>query len=191
MKKILCIAVLACGIGCRSNPSISPYAEPADLQRQTSRAEALSREAANLIYADPVKAEKLLREALVADLFYGPAHNNLGVLFLNAGKLYEAAHEFAWAGKLMPGHPDARVNLALTMEEAGKVEEALEGYNGALAVYPGYLPAIQGLARLTAHLGRNDERMRGWLEEISLRSEDEPWRNWARARLMGMDQAAE
>ena len=45
----------------------------------------------------------------------------------------------------------------------------------------------RGLARLTAHLGRDDERMRGWLEEISLRSHDEPWRHWARAHLASLD----
>jgi len=35
---------------------------------------------AGLIDSDPAKAAELLREALTADLFFGPAHNNLGVL---------------------------------------------------------------------------------------------------------------
>ena len=67
MKRLLCIAVLSCGIGCRSNPSISPYAEHSDLQRETSRAEALSREAADLIYTDPVKAEHDLNALVPPD----------------------------------------------------------------------------------------------------------------------------
>jgi hypothetical protein len=50
-------------------------------------------------------------EALSADLFFGLAHNNLGVLYLKEDKLYEAANEFEWARKLMPGHPDPRMNL--------------------------------------------------------------------------------
>jgi len=56
----------------------------------------LTHEAATLIDADPATAEKLLREALTADLYHGPAHNNLGVLYLKMSppKLYEAASEF-------------------------------------------------------------------------------------------------
>ena len=33
-------------------------------------------------------------------------HGNLGVLYLNRGELYEAASEFEWARRLLPGHPD-------------------------------------------------------------------------------------
>ena len=70
-------------------------------------------------------------EALTRDLFYGPAHNNLGVVFLNQDKLYEAANEFEWARKLMPGQPDPHVNLAITMERAVRNEDAYKSYEAA------------------------------------------------------------
>lgn len=54
-------------------------------------------------------------------MFNGPAHNNLGVLFLERGQLCKAANEFEWTRKLLPGHPDPRVNLALTLERAGSL----------------------------------------------------------------------
>ena len=135
--------------------------------------------AAGVMNERPEEAERLLREALTADLYHGPAHNTLGVVFLHRGDLYAAASEFEWARKLMPGHPDPRVNLALTLERAGRADDALESYGSALAVYPGYLPAMQGLARLQVRSGRIDERTPGLLREIALRGEAPAWREWA------------
>ena len=129
--------------------------------------------------SDPVTAEKLLRESLTKDIFYGPAHNNLGVLFLKQEKLYEAAGEFEWARKLMPGHPDPRVNLAITLERAGRTDEALSTYAAALEVYTDYLPAIEGLASLTARTRKRDERIGAWLREIRMRESSPAWRGWA------------
>jgi Tfp pilus assembly protein PilF len=151
--------------------------------RDTARAEALTKQAADLIESEPERAESMLREALAADLFFGPAHNNLGVVFLGRGDLYEAANEFEWAKKLMPGHPDPRLNLGLTLDRAGQEDGALQEYTAALEVYPGFLPAIQGLARLALATGREEPRLLGWLETIALEGETEEWRRWARSRL--------
>jgi Tfp pilus assembly protein PilF len=171
------------GGACTSDPPIGPYSPPSEADRETSRAEQLNREAADLMSSEPERAETILREALTADLFFGPAHNNLGVLFLKQDKLYEAANEFEWAKKLLPGHPDPRVNLALVMERAGRSEEAFASYEAALEVWPNYLPALQGLASLTLRVGnRDDPRLPAWLSEISLRANDE-WQRWARCQM--------
>ncbi|MBK8172696.1 MAG: tetratricopeptide repeat protein [Sandaracinaceae bacterium] len=163
---------------CRSTP-VGPYAPMSEVARSTTKAEELNREGADLIASDPARAEALLlRDALTADLYFGPAHNNLGVVFLNAGKLYEAANEFEWARKLMPGHPDPRVNLGICLERAGRVDDALESYDAALQVSPGYLPAIQGATLAAIHSGRDDARLTGWLHEIAMRAEGEGWKSW-------------
>ena len=184
MKRVALFVVLAL-VSCRSTDTTSsgPYASQESEARETARAERLTKEAAALIASDPVRAEELLREALSADLFFGPAHNNLGVVFLQREQLYEAANEFEWARKLMPGHPDPRFNLAMTLEQAGQVDEALASYSAALEVYDGFLPAIQGLASLTLKSGREDERMQGWLEDIALRSDQPRWSDWAKKHL--------
>lgn len=70
------------------------------------------------------------------DLYHGPAHNNLGVIYLKKGLLFEAAGEFQWARQLLPGHPDPRLNLALTLETAGKTDDAIATYKTALEVFP-------------------------------------------------------
>ena len=176
---LLLAAVIA---SCRSTPPTA-YTPPQEEQRDTAKAERLTREAADLIYSDPLRAETLLREALAADIFHGPAHNDLGVIFLERGELYEAAHEFAWAQKLMPGNPDPRINLALVMEQAGRNDDARAAYESALEVWPEYVPAMQGMAMLAVRNGAAEPRLRGWLERIALEGEDQAWREWARDRL--------
>lgn len=175
-RALLCIAIALAA--CRSTP-VGPYTPPAANSRNSNEAERLNRLAADLVDGNPVEAETLLRQALTADLYCGPAHNNLGVLYLKEGKLYEAASEFEWAKKLMPGHPDPRVNLALVLERAGRLDDARTNYESALKEYPEYLPAIQGLASLTLRSGRADERLATWLETVALNSHESGWREWA------------
>jgi len=178
---LLLVAFATTAWSCRS-AAPSPYSTPSEHSRCTVEAERLSKAGAEVAEKDPDEAERLFRESLTQDLFYGPAHNNLGVLYLKQQKLYEAANEFEWAKKLMPGHPDPRVNLGITLEMAGKVEDALASYRAALEVYPDYLPAIEGVASLTMRAGKKDERLAGWLDAIALRGETQGWREWAITR---------
>jgi len=166
-------------VGCASRPFTPDGEHP--LRNQQLAAELTSR-AAELISEDPAEAACLLREALDADLFHGPAHNNLGIIHLQNGKLYEAAEEFDWARRLMPGHPDPRINLGLALERGGKVDEALDAYASAMEVYPNHLPAMQALARLQLRSGRADDETLSVLSEIRHRSSDE-WRAWAAQQL--------
>ena len=179
--KNLPLALLLLG-ACASAPT-GPYSPPTEAERDTAAAERLSRDAADLIPEDLERAEDLLREALTADIFHGLAHNNLGMVFLKQEKLYEAAQEFEWAKKLMPGHPDPRVNLGLVMEAAGKTDEALGAFASALEVREEYLPAIQGMARLLVREGRDDDRLDWLLREITMRASDDRWRDWAALEL--------
>lgn len=177
---VIAVCVLGLGLGaCKSASGDGPYEASSEERRDTARALELNAQAADVLASDPQRAEELLREALTADLFCAPAHNNLGVVFLEHGKLYEAAGEFEWARKLLPGHPDPRVNLALVLETAGKTDEALASYEAALEVRPGYLPAIQGAASLAVRVGREDERLAGWLSVIASNSDTREWQSWA------------
>jgi len=184
VKRLACIAasLILAASSCRS-PSSSPYRSSAPADRNTVEAEELTREAADLIDSDLEEAEALLRRALAADIFFGPAHNNLGVVFLKRKMLYEAANELEWARKLMPGHPDPKLNLAITLEQAGRGEEAIAEYTAALEVYPGYLPAIQGLARAAVRDGREEARLEAWRRRIALESPEPGWSAWGRAKL--------
>ena len=173
---------LAAASGCATKGH-GPYTGTPESTRNPDKAERLNQEAADVIDTNPAKAEKLLREALTFDLYHGPAHNNLGIVLLQKGQLYDAAGEFEWARKLLPGHPDPRMNLAYTLELAGRTDEAITTFRTALEVYPDHLPTIQAITRLQIRAGKKDADTPRWLKDIAMRGESEHWRNWARLEL--------
>lgn len=164
---------------------MGPYTgESSAVQRDIPRSQKLYQDARNYLTEHPDRAERLLRESLDADLYNGLAHNDLGVLLLQQGKLYEAAREFAWARTLMPGHPDPRVNLAIALHRGGQVEDAFQAAQSALEVRPGHLPAIQALALLSCRYDLQpaedgDQQVLVWLAALEQRG-DSQWRDWAR-----------
>ena len=103
--------------------------------------------------------------------------------FVCKSKLYEAAGEFEWARKLLPGHPDPRLNLALTLEQAGKTDEAIATYKTALEVWPGHIATVQALARLCVVQHRGSDELAGWLDQVGMQGETEGWREWARGTV--------
>jgi tetratricopeptide (TPR) repeat protein len=168
--------------GCAGSRGGGPYSPLSESDRDGDKARKLNAEAAKVMETSPEKAEKLLREALTADLYCGPAHNNLGVLYLKQGSLFAAAGEFEWARKLLPGLPEPRMNLALTLEKAGRTEEALATYATALEVYPDHIATIEAMALLQVKSGKTDQRTRKMLDDIAMRGESERWRQWAHAQ---------
>lgn len=93
LRSLITVTILVLTTGCATRTG-SLYQTSREIYRDPLKAQELTREAAVIIQSDPDQSEKLLREALTADLYHGPAHNNLGVLYLKQGELYEAAHEF-------------------------------------------------------------------------------------------------
>jgi len=186
---VLLVGLAAVLAGCSTTPT-SPYLTGNDRGRNPDLAERLNSQAAAIIESNPDRAEKLLREALAADLYHGPAHNNLGTLLLAQGDLYDASEEFQWAAKLLPGHPDPRMNLALTLEIAGRTDEALSTYRTALELYPEHIGSIQALTRLQIRTGALDDGTPTNLATIALRGETEQWRQWARLELARRDVGA-
>lgn len=181
----VCVLLIA-GPGCASS-SRSPYTSTADTPRDPREAQRLTQQAATLLESDPERAEQLLREALAADLFHGPAHNNLGVIHLSRNEMYLAAEEFEWARRLMPGHPDPRLNLAMTLERVGRFDDAIDEYRSALEVYPGHIQTVQALTRCRLrHDGehaQHDSEVVADLRDIALRGDSQDWREWARRQL--------
>ena len=72
--------------GCSSSSERLTTSRERDRNQQL--AAELTRKAADLMLEDPIEAERILQDALEADLYHGPAHNNLGVLLLNRGELW-------------------------------------------------------------------------------------------------------
>ena len=132
-------------------------------------------------------AEAAFREALEADLFYPSAHNNLGLVLLQQGRVYEAAWEFKYAAKLMPNSAEPRHNLGLLMERVGRLEDAADLYDEALAINPDNVEVMGHLARVYIKSDRHDAKLRNILEKLVYRSEDKEWDQWARRWLIRLD----
>lgn len=159
--------------------------EPLDLARDIPAAETLLAQAAEQD-DDPAYRTELLTAALAADPWNGAAHNNLGVLALEAGDLDAALRHLTEARRLLPGHADPRFNLALTWLAAGRHQTALEACLATLEVQEDHLPAIQAAVLIQCREGLEDERTQAWLERVALAGESEEWRKWAAARMNGL-----
>jgi tetratricopeptide (TPR) repeat protein len=64
------------------------------------------------------------------------AHNNVGVLLKNLGRIDEAIAHYSEAVRLDPGHANAHYNLGNALASQGKVAEAIEQYTRALELRP-------------------------------------------------------
>lgn len=138
------------------------------------------------------QAEKAFQAALSADLFFGPAHNNLGTVYLHQKKYYLAAWEFQYAERLMPHQAEPRNNLGLVYEAVGKLGDAAKSYEQALDLEPEN-PRIAGnLARVYVRGNRTDDKTRKLLESIVMKDHRPEWIGWARERLalMGKPRSA-
>ena len=127
-------------------------------------------------------AEKLL-SAIRADPQYGPAHNNLGLLQFDDGKLYQAVLSFERAKELMPADPVVYYNLGLVLEQAGRKYQALELYWQAVEIDPTEPHFLGNLVRLRRRLGENGPDVVAQLQDLMLIETRSDWRDWASEQL--------
>ena len=191
---LLALAALPLG-GCATarRPAARDYqTRQDDPRRDTALARQDNAKAADLIDAgDDAAAEKLLRDALTADIEFGPAHNNLGKVYFRQGKLYLAAWEFQYAAKLMPNQPEPRNNLGLVFEQVGKLDDAVKYYGQAMGMEPDNGQFIGNLARARVRRGDGGGEVRELLDKLVLRDDRPAWVAWARRRLALMPAAGQ
>jgi Tfp pilus assembly protein PilF len=128
-------------------------------------------------------AEKQLKQALAADTFFGPAHNNLGTVYFKQKKYYMAAWEFQYAVKLMPGQVEPLNNLGLVYEKVGRFNDAEEWYDKALSMKPESTEVMGNLARIHIRSNRKDKKTLELLSRIVMKDSRPEWISWARQQL--------
>jgi Flp pilus assembly protein TadD len=194
MKYSLCLMSLLCLLaGCQQQPKqLAGYQTlPAQEQANSDRARELNGKGVKeLEKSDLDQAEKTFKDALTQDLFFGPAHNNLGIVYFRQKKFYAAAWEFQYAVKLMPGKSEPRNNLGMVFENVGKMDEATKCYEEALKLEPEDVQVMANLARLRIRTNLRDDRTRQLLNEVILRDQRPEWVNWAREKLALMPKDA-
>ena len=93
--------------GCASNRAADPAAEQ---RRNIARSRQLNARGMDSS-TTPQDSIALFAAAIKAHPFNGAAHNNLGTALLTRRNYYDAAKHFEQAIRLLPAHPDPRVNL--------------------------------------------------------------------------------
>jgi Tfp pilus assembly protein PilF len=180
IERLVCLALLCVVAGCGPKPP--DFARDPHLAAQQAR-ELNEKASQSIALKDYVAAEKDLLTAVRLDRDLGQAHNNLGVVYMNQRRLYEAASEFQLAAELLPTQAQPYSNLGLVMESANKLETAAEFYEKALARQNECVPAMANLARVRIRLDRRDEKTRKLLEQLVLRDTRPEWNSWAREKL--------
>jgi len=183
---LILVGVAALG-GCRHRTAdrFAPYETLAqDPRRDTEAARRHNARAVRLIEEGSLDdAEKELKTALSADLFFGPAHNNLGTIYLKQEKYYLAAWEFQYAAKIMKDSPEPRYNLGMVYEAVARLDEAGHWYDEALTLAPDSVETTAGLARVRLQQGLRDDRTRELLADLVLKDTRPEWTAWARKQL--------
>ena len=137
LSTLAVLALMAAVAGCSllgNRAKLDYRTAPPDPNHDTEAAKSLNDTALKLLEKGKLeKAEQTLQKALIADVNYGPAHNNLGKVYYCQEKHYLAAWEFEYAIKLMPERSEPLNNLGLVYEAVGKFNEAVEAYECAKA----------------------------------------------------------
>jgi YD repeat-containing protein len=148
----------------------------ADPHRDTELAIAKNEKALKHIHAAHWDhAEKALQEALVADVMYGPAHNNLGWVYYKQGRYYVAAWEFEYAQKLMVGIPEPVNNLGLVYEVVGRLPEAQACFDEAAGADPHNPQFLANLARVRLKQGERSTDTAHILRGVAFHDERPEW----------------
>jgi Flp pilus assembly protein TadD len=160
--------------------------------RNTMRAQELNEQGLHQIERGEYDAaEEAFRSALESDLFYPPAHNNLGLVLLHKGQVYDAAWEFQFAAKLLPHSVEPRHNLGNVMEQVGRYPLAEQYYQEALEIDPSNIEVMGHLARVYIKSGKKGEDVMFLLRELALRGDGEDWQVWARLQLATLGRSDE
>jgi Tfp pilus assembly protein PilF len=152
--------------------------------RETRKAERLTVQAVKEIERGNLyKAEQTLEKALIADVTFGPAHNNLGQVYFQQGKLYLAAMEFDYARRLMPQRPEPYNNLGLVYERAGRTEEAIENFSLARALEPNNSEFVGNVVRVRMRRGDREADVQQMLRDLLLLETRPEWLEWVNEQL--------
>jgi protein O-mannosyl-transferase len=102
-------------------------------------------------------SQTLFTHALAVDWNNPLAHNSLGVVFLNQGKIDKATHHFQEAVRINPRHVSAQLNLANVLLSQKQPDQAIVHYKRTVELWPERIDARYSLATLLAIQGRYNQ----------------------------------
>jgi tetratricopeptide (TPR) repeat protein len=120
------------------------------------------------LYADP---GTFWRAALAANPESWLAHNNLGNVLFERGRVDEAMAHFKSAVEIAPGYAKAWYNLAGALNEKGHVDEAISHFQRALEIQPEYSMAHYQLGEILRQRGQLDEAITHFQRAVEIHPE--------------------
>ncbi|HXI72581.1 MAG TPA: tetratricopeptide repeat protein [Verrucomicrobiae bacterium] len=106
------------------------------------------------MYAD---RETLWRVTLARNPASLMAHNNLGVLLFNQGRVKEAIDQYQQAVGLNPDDSEAHNNLGNALLQEGSGDEAINQYQQAVKLDPGFANGHNNLGNALLHQGQIEQ----------------------------------
>jgi protein O-mannosyl-transferase len=107
------------------------------------------------------------------------AHNNLGNVMLETGRVPEAIQEYGKALQFNPHSVEAHNNLGLALNQEGRTSEAIDNYELALKDNPHFGLALSNLGNVLARMGRVREAIANYEQALLV----DPHNSDARANL--------
>ena len=95
------------------------------------------------------------------------ARNNLGAMYVDQGKVKEAAEQYEIALKLDPANGETQYNLGVMMSAMGRTAEAEHWYREALKNRPNHPKALNNLGGILAEAGKADEAMEYYRKAVA------------------------
>jgi len=127
--------------------------------------------------------EEAFKNAIRVDNSYGPAHNNLGLVYFQNRDLKRAAEAFDWAMKYMPDRPEPANNLGLAFEAGGKLNDAVDLYRSAHTLAPENSEYLANLVRARIRRGDRGADLHSELQTLKFIEKRPEWTDWVDRNL--------
>jgi tetratricopeptide (TPR) repeat protein len=117
-------------------------------------------------------SETLWTHTLACTTGNSVAHNNLGTVLHQEGRLDEAIIQCQDALQIKPDYAEARGNLGNALLKKGRVDEAITQYQMALQIKPGYAEVLFNLGNALVKKGKVDEAIVQYLMALQMKPDD-------------------
>jgi tetratricopeptide (TPR) repeat protein len=112
--------------------------------------------------------ETLWRDTLARNPDCSMAHNDLGSLLRNQGRMAEAMEHHRKAIQSDPNNCEALNNLGVTLAAEGRFDEAIENFRQAIQLKPDFSEALDNLGTTLAAEGWFDEAIENYYKAIQI-----------------------
>jgi tetratricopeptide (TPR) repeat protein len=102
---------------------------------------------------------------------YAAAHNDLGAVLMQVGKINDAIGHYEQALRINPNYADVHYNLGGALVQAGRVPEAIGHWQQAVRIKPDFAEAHYNLGNALLQTGKPKEAMGHWEQALRIRAD--------------------